>query len=127
MLLKDKLRLDKYLWAIRIFKTRNIASEACATNKVKSKGVNVKPAKAVNVGDEYEVKTDAKKWLIKVTGLLHNRVQYSEAIKYYIDLTPKEENETVKQTAFVFQTGKRQSKQGRPTKKQQRDLEDFME
>lgn len=124
---KEKLRLDKYLWSIRLFKTRSLASEACANNKVKCNGVNVKAAKTVNVGDEYEVKTEAKRWLVKVTGLLHNRVQYSEAIKYYIDLTPEEENERVKQTAFVFQTGKRQSKQGRPTKKQQRDLEDFME
>lgn len=124
---KEKLRLDKYLWAIRIFKTRSLASEACAGNKVKSKGVPVKAAKAVNIGDQYEVKTDAKKWLIEVTGLLHNRLQYSEAIKYYIDLTPEEEKERIKATAFVFQTGKRQSKQGRPTKKQKRDLENFME
>ncbi len=124
---KEKLRIDKYLWAIRLFKTRSLASEACANNKVKHKETNVKAAKTVIIGDEYEVKTEAKKWVIKVTGLLHNRVQYSEAINYYIDLTPEEDREAVKQTAFVFQTGKRQSKQGRPTKKQKRDLEDFME
>lgn len=124
---KEKLRLDKYLWAIRLFKTRSLASEACAGNKVKSKAVNVKAAKTVNVGHQYEVKTEAKKWLIEVTGLLHNRVQYSEAIKYYMDITPEEEKEKVKTTAFVFQTGKRQSKQGRPTKKEKRDLENFME
>lgn len=123
---KEKLRLDKYLWAIRLFKTRSIASEACAGNKVKSKGVNVKAAKTVRIGDQYEVKTDAKRWVVEVYGLLHNRVQYSEAIKYYIDLTPKEENENIKPTAFVFQTGKRQSKQGRPTKKQKRELDDFI-
>ena len=124
---KEKLRLDKYLWAIRLFKTRSLASEACANNKVKNKGVNVKAAKPVIIGEQYEVKTEAKKWLIEVTGLLHNRVQYAEAIKNYIDLTPEEDKENVKPTAFIFQTGKRQSKQGRPTKKQKRDLEDFME
>jgi ribosome-associated heat shock protein Hsp15 len=124
---KEKLRLDKYLWAIRLFKTRSLASEACTTNKVKSKGVNVKAAKTVSIGEQYEVKTEAKKWLIEVAGLLHNRVQYAEAIKNYNDLTPEEESEKLKPTAFVFQTGKRQSKQGRPTKKQQRDLEGFME
>ena len=124
---KEKLRVDKYLWAIRLFKTRSIATEACATHKVKGNGVNVKAAKTVQVGDQYEVKTEAKKWLIEVTGLLHNRVQYSESILYYIDLTPEEEKERVKNTAFIFQTGKRQSKQGRPTKKQKRDLDDFME
>ena len=124
---REKLRLDKYLWAIRLFKTRSLASEACANNKVKNKGVNVKAAKQVSVGEQYEVKTEAKKWLIEVTGLLHNRVQYAEAIKNYIDLTPEDANEKLKPNAFVFQTGKRQSKQGRPTKKQQRDLEGFME
>jgi ribosome-associated heat shock protein Hsp15 len=124
---KDKLRLDKYLWAIRLFKTRSLASEACANNKVKSKGINVKAAKTVSLGDEYEVKTEAKKWIIKVTGLLHTRVQYSEAINNYIDLTPEEEKEKTQTASFVFQTGKRQSRQGRPTKKQKRELDDFME
>jgi ribosome-associated heat shock protein Hsp15 len=122
---KEKLRLDKYLWAIRLFKTRTLAGEACAGNKVKSKGVNVKAAKAVSVGDQYEVKTEAKKWLIEVTGLLHTRVQYAEAIKHYIDLTPEEDKEKVASASFVFQTGKRQSKQGRPTKKEMRELSSF--
>lgn len=124
---KEKLRLDKYLWAIRLFKTRSLASEACANNKVKNKGVNVKAAKPVSIGEQYEVKTEAKKWLIEVTGLLHTRIQYAEAMKNYIDLTPQEDKESLKPTAFIFQTGKRQSKQGRPTKKQKRDLEDFLE
>ena len=81
------------MWAIRLFKTRSQAAEACDKGKVKLQGNTVKASKAVNIGDEYEVKTEARKWIIKVTGLLHNRVQYSEAIKYYIDLTPAEEIE----------------------------------
>lgn len=126
MAAKEKLRLDKYLWAIRLFKTRSLASEACANNKVKYKGVNVKAARIVNMGDQYEVKTETKKWLIEVTGLLHTRVQYAEAIHNYIDLTPEEEKEKVKTASFIFQTGKRQSKQGRPTKKEKRELDDFL-
>jgi len=124
---KEKLRLDKYLWSIRIFKTRSLAADACANNKVKSNGINVKAAKTVSVGDKYEIKTEAKKWLIEVTGLLHARVQYSEAIKYYLDLTPEENIEKSQSTAFIFQTGKRQSKQGRPTKKEKRNLDQFLE
>ena len=124
---KEKLRLDKYLWAIRIFKTRSLASEACSNNKVKSNGINVKASRPVNLGDKYEIKTEAKKWLIEVTGLLFSRVQYSEAIKYYIDLTPEENKERMQGSAFVFQTGKRQSKQGRPTKKEKRNLDEFLE
>ncbi len=124
---KEKLRLDKYLWAIRLFKTRTQAAEACEKGKVKYNGLAAKAAKAVNVNDEYEVKTEAKKWLIKVTGLLHNRVQYTEAINYYLDITPAEEIERIRFQAASFHTGKRLSKVGRPTKKQKRDLDDFME
>lgn len=123
----EKLRIDKYLWSIRLFKTRTLAAAACDTGKVKHNGVSVKASKTVNVSDEYEVKTEGKKWVIKVTGLLANRVQYTEAIKYYIDLTPAEEIERLKFQASSFHTGKRLSKVGRPTKKQRRDLEDFTE
>ncbi len=122
---KEKLRIDKYLWSIRLFKTRSYASEACEKGKVKFNGVSVKPSKQVHENEEYEVKTEAKKWVIKVTGLLHNRVQFSEAINFYIDITPAEEIEKMQFMAAAFHTGKRLSKVGRPTKKQQRDLSEF--
>ena len=115
---KEKLRLDKYLWAIRLFKTRSHATEACSKNKVKYNGNPAKASKTVAVNDEFEIKTENKKWVIKVTGLLHNRVQYSEAIKYYIDITPAEEIERIQFQAAAFHTGKRMSKTGRPSKKQ---------
>jgi ribosome-associated heat shock protein Hsp15 len=123
----EKLRIDKYLWAIRFFKTRSLAADACNNGKVKCKTVNVKAAKTVSIGEQYEVKTEAKKWLIEVNGLLQSRVQFSEAIKYYIDLTPEEEKEKIQIAAFIFNTGKRKSKKGRPTKKEKRDLDDFFE
>src|SRR5918993_410221 len=107
---KEKLRLDKYLWAIRLFKTRTLAAAACDTGKVKQLGTSVKPSKNVNIGDEYEVKTEAKKWVIKVTGLLHNRMAYAEAIKYYLDFTPEEEINKSNFQAASFHTGKRKSK-----------------
>ena len=123
----DKLRIDKYLWAIRIFKTRSLASFACDQGKVKFMGAAVKASKQVGVGDEYEIKTEARKWVIKVTALLDHRVQYAEAVKFYIDITPAEELERLQSQAASFYTGKRISKIGRPTKKQRRDLEDFTE
>ena len=122
---KEKLRIDKYLWAIRIFKTRSLAADACNNGKVKCKRINVKPAKTVSVGEQYEVKTEHKKWMIEVTSLLHNRVNYEEAIKHYIDLSPEENKENIQSSAFVFNTGKRKSKQGRPTKKEKRKLDDL--
>ncbi len=124
---KEKLRIDKYLWAIRLFKTRSQAADACDKSKVKFHGIAVKASKGINVGEEYEIKTEIRKWIIKVTGLLHNRVQYSEAIKYYTDITPADEIEKLEYQPSSFHTGKRLSKIGRPTKKQRRDLEDFTE
>lgn len=122
---QEKLRIDKYLWAIRIFKTRSLAADACDKGRVKCNGDAVKAARTVHVNDEYEIKTETRRWRIKVTGLLDKRVQYSEAIKYYIDLTPADEIERLQFQASSFNTGKRQSKIGRPTKKERRDLDEF--
>src|SRR6478609_6556561 len=124
---KEKLRIDKYLWAIRLFKTRSQAGDACDKGKVKLNGVSVKASRVVAIGDEYEAKTEARKWVVKVTGLLHTRVQYSEAIKFYDDITPPEELDRIKFEAASFNTGKRLSKVGRPTKRERRDLGGFME
>jgi ribosome-associated heat shock protein Hsp15 len=124
---KDKLRLDKYLWAIRIFKTRSQAGEACDKGKVKMQGVSVKAARHVVVGDEYEIKTEKRRWVIKVIALLDHRVQYQEAIKYYTDITPEDEKQRLEFQAAVFYSGKRQTKIGRPTKKDRRELDGFME
>ncbi len=127
MAAKEKLRLDKYLWSIRLFKTRSLASDACETGKVKFEGGQAKPSKNVSLGDEYEIKTEAKRWRIKVTGLIDKRVAYSEAINNYIDITPEEEVERLQFQAASFHTGKRQSKIGRPTKKERRELDGFMD
>ncbi len=122
---KEKLRLDKYLWAIRLFKTRTLAAVACDTGKVKFNGTSVKAARHIAVDDEYEVRTENKRWRIKVTGLLQKRVKYEEAIKYYIDITPADEIQRLQYQAASFHTGKRPSKIGRPTKKERRELDEF--
>lgn len=122
----EKLRLDKYLWAIRLFKTRSQAADACDKGKVKFNGSMAKASRTVHIADEYEVKTETKRWVIKVTALLFKRMQYSEAIKFYEDITPAEELNRIQFQAAVFHTGKRLSKKGRPTKKDKRNLEDFM-
>ena len=123
----EKLRLDKYLWSIRLFKTRTLAAAACDGGKVKMEGVQVKASRSVHIGDEYEIRTEARRWRIKVTGLLEKRVAHTEAIKNYLDITPPEELERLQYQAASFHTGKRPSKIGRPTKKERRDLDDFME
>lgn len=123
----DKLRLDKYLWAIRIFKTRTQATGAIDEGKVKYGGAAVKPSRVVSIGDRYTIKTPARRWTIEVTALLHNRVSYEDAIKHYTDITPEEDKQINQHTGSSFYTGKRLSKTGHPTKKQRRDLENFLE
>jgi ribosome-associated heat shock protein Hsp15 len=124
---KEKLRIDKYLWSIRIFKTRALSAEACDGGRVKLNGLPVKASKSVQINDQYEIKTSDRKWIIKVTGLLHSRKAYAEAILFYTDLTPEEDKTTHKAAASSFYTGKRLSKVGRPTKAQRKDWETFME
>jgi ribosome-associated heat shock protein Hsp15 len=124
---KEKLRLDKYLWSIRVFKSRSMATEAIDKGRVKLNGENIKASRNVVIGDVYEARTEHKNWVLKVTQLLDGRLAYAEAIKYYEDLTPVEELERVRQVAASFQTGKRLSKIGRPTKKNRRDLGDFLD
>lgn len=123
----SRLRLDKYLWAIRLFKTRALAAEACQKGKVKYQEEPAKPGKNVHPGDIYQIRTPEKRWTIKVIGLLEKRVKYQEAIQYYADITPQEELERIQYQAASFHTGKRPSKIGRPTKKERRDLDDFLE
>ena len=123
----EKLRLDKYLWSIRLFKTRSQAADACDKGRVKAGGQTLKAARSVSIGDVYDVKTEARKWVIEVTGLLPKRVAYSEAVKYYKDITPPEALDHISFQAPSFHTGKRLSKVGRPTKRDRRDIDEFLE
>ncbi|MFT4205094.1 MAG: S4 domain-containing protein [Chitinophagaceae bacterium] len=129
---EEKIRIDKYLWAIRLFKTRAQAADACDKGKVKiqtpAMGLqSIKASRNIHIGDEYEVKTEARKWVIKVTGLLSKRVGYPDAVKNYQDITPQEVLDRAKFEAASFNTGKRLSKIGHPSKRDRRDLESFLD
>lgn len=123
---KISVRLDKYLWAIRMFKSRSMADNACKTGKVKMNGQALKSSREVVVGDLYEFKNEAGKKIIKVTGIIEKRVQFSEAVKFYEDHTPPEDKTNLLPSVFYDKTGKRGSKSGRPTKRNRRDLEDVL-
>lgn len=127
MSVSNKLRIDKYLWAIRIFKTRSKATLACSEGKVKMEGINVKPSKLVQVAEIYDIKTSDIRKRIEVIALLDNRKAYNEAINFYKDITPEEDSLFIKAQASSFHTGKRLSKIGRPTKKERRDLDRYMD
>ncbi|PQJ11613.1 RNA-binding protein [Flavipsychrobacter stenotrophus] len=121
-----KVRLDKYLWAIRIFKTRSLATAAIDDGKVKWNGNSVKPSRNVALGDRYDIRTPTRKWTIEVVGIIGNRVPYEEAITKYVDQTSDEDKIIIKPLTSGFYTGKRISKTGRPTKKQRRDLGEYL-
>ncbi len=123
----ENVRLDTYLWAIRMFKTRSQASGAIADGKVKLAGNPCKSSHNVKIGEQYNLRLAEKKMSIQVSNLIKKRVQYSEAILNYFDISSEEEITFNKnKLTSSFYSGKRLSNIGRPTKKNQRDLTDFM-
>ena len=125
--MNKRIRVDKYLWAIRVFKSRSLATDACNKGKVKCNNIATKASRNVTVGETFYVTTKDRKWVVKVISLIEKRVSYAEAIKHYEDLTPPEEKVENVMQASSFYTGKRLSKVGRPTKRDRRDLDDFLE
>ena len=122
----EKLRIDKYLWSIRAFKTRTLATDACKAGRVKKEGNNIKPSYEVKEDDILVISKAAEKKTIKVTALLHTRVDAKKAILYYEDLTLPED--TIKyKTAFMPSVLKRDGGTGRPTKKDRRDIDSLQE
>lgn len=118
----EKLRADKYLWAIRMFKTRSLATDACKAGKIKLVGANIKPSYEVKIGDVFQITKGIEKRLIKVTALLYNRGDYSLALQHYEDITPKEDSMT---GTFFSPNLQRLRGAGRPTKKDRRDIDNL--
>ena len=119
-----EVRIDKWLWAVRLYKTRNLAAEACKLGKVNCNGVKVKPSREVKENEVYEVNIEQLHKRVKVKQLLSNRAGAKEVEKYMEDLTPAEEYERVRMArTFVFEVRDRGI--GRPSKKDRRLLESF--
>jgi len=121
---KEKLRIDKYLWAIRAFKTRTLATDACKAGRVKLEGQNVKPSREVKINEVYHVSKGAERRVLKVTGLLENRVDAKTAINFYEDITPVEETQAFK-SMFHAPILKRDRGAGRPTKRDRREIDEL--
>lgn len=122
---QEKLRIDKYLWAIRIFKTRSLATEACKAGRVKLNGQNLKPSAVVKIGDVYQVSKGIEKKVIEVVELLTNRVESKIAVTKYKDITPVEETHAFK-SMFHAPVLRRDRGAGRPTKKDRRETDDLL-
>ena len=120
----EKLRIDKYLWAIRAFKTRTLASDACKAGRVKLKTQNVKPSHEVKIGETYQVSKGIERRVLRVTGLPANRTDAKTAVNFYEDETPVEQTHAFK-SMFHSPILNRDSGTGRPTKKDRRDIDDL--
>lgn len=122
----DKIRIDKWLWSVRIFKSRTMASDACKSGKIKLNEVVVKPSALVVAGNTIEVKRNGFNFSFKVVQLLKSRVSATLAAPCYINLTPEEELNKYKNW-FIGKSGAevRDRGTGRPTKKERREIEEY--
>jgi ribosome-associated heat shock protein Hsp15 len=123
----QKCRIDKWLWSVRIYKSRTLATDACKGGKVKIKGESVKASHLIAVGDEITVKKEGFNFVFRAVQLIEKRVGAPIAVTCYEDVTPAEERNKY---AAWFQNGsptaeKRERGTGRPTKKDRREMDDF--
>ena len=117
----DELRIDKYLWAIRVFKTRSEATEACKGGKVKVAGIPAKPSRAIQAGEVIQVRKGIVTYTYKVLRPLEKRVGAKLVPDYAENLTPEEEMEKLKAPVESFFVT-RDRGAGRPTKKDRRAM-----
>ncbi|MCK5464156.1 MAG: RNA-binding S4 domain-containing protein [Bacteroidales bacterium] len=121
MLIDKQIRVDKWLWAVRIFKTRNQATEACKKGRILIREQPVKPSRVLRINDIIQVKRPPAVYSFKVTGLLAKRLSARLVKDYIEDITPEQELEKLKvrETFFIS----RDKGSGRPTKKERRTME----
>ena len=123
-MMADSTRIDKYIWAIRLFKTRSEATEACNGNKVQLNGVAAKPSKTVKAGDSISVRKGAVQYSYKVLKIAENRMGAQLVPEFAENLTPQSELDKLhapRETFFV----KRDRGSGRPTKKDRREMDEL--
>jgi len=119
---EENLRIDKWLWAVRIFKTRSIATNACKKQRVLINNIAVKPSRIIRINEIINVKQPPIIRTYKVKGLLAKRLAARLVVNFVEDITPEEE---LQKTVIIKDTGfiKRNKGMGRPTKKERRVID----
>ena len=120
----EEIRIDKYLWAIRVYKTRTDATDACKGGKVRINGADTKPSKPVKVGDMIVARKGAVTYTYKVLQLIDKRQGAKLVSQYAENLTPEEEIAKLRAPVETFFL-KRDRGAGRPTKKDRRQMEEL--
>ncbi len=122
----EKVRIDKWLWSVRIFKSRSMATDACKTNRIKINDKNVKPSYLVRVGERVNVYKEGFNLTFEVVALINKRVSATLAQPCYKNLTPEEELNKYKDWFIGKGAPERREKgAGRPTKRERREIDDF--
>lgn len=121
----DEIRIDKWLWAMRIFKTRSDAADACRSNRVLLNDAYTKPSREVRAGDVVKVKKNLITYTFRIIEPISNRQGAKNVAQYMENLTPQSELDkllTPRETIFI----QRDRGTGRPTKKERRDIDSLM-
>ena len=123
---KHTTRIDKWLWSVRIYKTRGLATEACAGGKVKIEGITIKASRKIQLNEIVQVRKKVVKYLFKVRRIAEKRMGAKLVSDYLEDITPEEELAKLKfAQKQPFQT--REKGQGRPTKRERRMMDQLRE
>lgn len=122
----EKVRIDKWLWAVRLFKTRSLAADYCENNKVSISGQTVKASRMLKKGDIISVRKGAFTVQFEVLDVSDKRMGAKLVSDFYKDITPADELERMK-TFAIAARAYRNPGEGRPTKKERRDLDDFLD
>jgi len=124
--MKSEVRIDKWLWAVRLFKTRSLAAEACKKGKIIIQNVQVKPSRNVKVGDVVCVRKNPVLFSFKVLALSENRMNAKLVPGFMENVTTSDQLELLELARIAAQTG-RDRGTGRPTKKERRELDEYTE
>lgn len=120
-----EVRIDKYLWAMRIYKTRSIAADACKNGRITMNGVQLKPSRTFHIGDTFNVRKGPITYTYRVLQLTENRLGAKLVPEYIQDITAPEQLELLELARIAGQSG-RDKGTGRPTKKDRREIMTFI-
>lgn len=121
----SEVRIDKFLWAMRIYKTRSIAADACKNGRITMNGVQLKPSRTFHIGDTFSVRKGPITYTYRILQLCQNRLGAKLVPEYLRDITSPAQLELLELARLAGQSG-RDRGTGRPTKKDRRDIEVFM-
>ena len=125
-LMDEQVRIDKWLWAVRLFKTRTLATEECKKGRITIDGISVKPSRVPKPGDIIKVRKNPITYSYKVVGITGKRVGAKLAHEFVLDITPPEELKIL-EIRQLMSSFDRDRGTGRPTKKDRRELDRFQD